>query len=117
MEKLLWEIWTSRIKARIIISQCQASKVGKAKVQTIENKKPSDTLGNRLSTTRTEIVCALEFYLVKRLDDKSRMKREFHVRFCESLRGKYFGLLDVCQENNEVVRNYIKDESRSLVIG
>ncbi len=23
----------------------------------------------------------------------------------------------VCQENNEVVRNYIKDESRSLVIG
>jgi hypothetical protein len=22
------------------------------------------------------------------------MKREFHVRFCESLRGKYFGLLD-----------------------
>jgi hypothetical protein len=94
MEKLLWEIWTSKIKARIIISQCQASKVGKAKVQTIENKKPSDTLGNRLSTTRAEIVCALEFYLVKRLDDKSRMKREFHVRFCESLRGKYFGLLD-----------------------
>jgi hypothetical protein len=68
--------------------------MGKAKVQTIENKKPSDTLGNRLSTTRTEIVCALEFYLVKRLDDKSRMKREFHVRFCENLRGKYFGLLD-----------------------
>jgi hypothetical protein len=23
------------------------------------------------------------------LDDKSRMKREFHVRFCESLRGKF----------------------------
>ena len=89
MEKLLWEIWTSRIKARIIISQCQASKMGKEKVQAIENKKPSDTLGNRLSTTRTEIVCALEFYLVKRLDDKSRMKREFHVRFCESLRGKF----------------------------
>jgi len=25
---------------------------------------------------------------MKRLDDRSRMKREFHVRFCESLRGK-----------------------------
>jgi len=32
---------------------------------------------------------------MKRLDDRSRMKREFHVRFCESLRGKYFGLLDL----------------------
>ena len=31
---------------------------------------------------------------MKWLDDRSRMKREFHVRFCESLRGKYFGLLD-----------------------
>jgi len=62
--------------------------MGKEKVQAIENKKPSDTLGNRLSAKRAEIVCALEFYLMKRLDDKSRMKREFHVRFCESLRGK-----------------------------
>ncbi len=26
---------------------------------------------------------------MKGLDDKSRMKREFHVRFCESLRGKF----------------------------
>jgi len=31
---------------------------------------------------------------MKRLDNRSRMKREFHVRFCESLKGKYFGLLD-----------------------
>jgi len=61
MEKLLWEIWTGRIKARIIISQCQAGKMGKAKVHAIENKKPSDTLGHRLSTTRADIVCALDF--------------------------------------------------------
>jgi len=26
-----------------------------------------------------------------RLNDKSRMKREFHVRFCESLWGKFLG--------------------------
>ncbi len=26
-------------------------------------------------------------------------------------------VMSVCQENNEVVRNYFKDESRSLVIG
>ncbi len=39
----------------------------------------------QVSKARTEIVCALEFYLMKRLDDRSRMKREFHVQFCESL--------------------------------
>jgi hypothetical protein len=74
------------------------AELDEARLQRMKTEKiqfPSDTLGNRLSTTRTEIVCALEFYLVKRLDDKSRMKREFHVRFCESLRGKYFGLLDL----------------------
>ncbi len=27
------------------------------------------------------------------------------------------GVMTVCQENNEVVRNYFKDESRTLVIG
>jgi len=59
--------------------------VGKAEVQTIENKSSSGTLDNQVSKARTEIVCALEFYLMKRLDDRSRMKREFHVRFCESL--------------------------------
>src|SRR3972149_3473908 len=29
--------------------------------------------------------------LIKRLNDKSRMRREFHVRFCESLKGRLLG--------------------------
>jgi hypothetical protein len=71
--------------------------VGKAEVQAIENKSSSGTLDNQVSKARTEIVCALEFYLMKRLDDRSRMKREFQVRFCESLWGKFPWLLDFAE--------------------
>jgi hypothetical protein len=35
---------------------------------------------------------------MKRLDNRSRMKREFHVRFCESLRGKLPWATRLCEE-------------------
>ncbi len=41
------------------------------------------------SATRTRVVCPLENTLRIRLNDKSRMKGDFHVRFGESLRGRF----------------------------
>ena len=86
--------------------------MGKKKVQTIKNGTPSGTLDNRLSTTGTEIVCTLEFYLMKRLDDRSRMKREFHVRFCESLRRKFPRATRLCEAKK--MRPFLRQLKQAL---
>ena len=46
------------------------------------------------------------------------MKGDFHVRFCERLKLKCFGLLDVCHEKQvrkQLFRNCINDGRRSAV--
>ena len=42
-----------------------------------------------------------------RLNDKSRMKREFHVRFCESLEGRFLGATRQLVDSNTNEVEYI----------
>ncbi len=51
MEELLWKIWTIRIKASVILSERETRALGKAKIQTIENRASRGTLDNRVSST------------------------------------------------------------------
>ena len=53
---------------------------------------------------------------MKRLDDRSRMKREFHVRFCESLRRKFPRATRLCEEKKpQKLRPFLRQLKQALV--
>jgi len=68
----------------------QAGEMGCAKIQTLKKKQEAynGMVGSHREET-TRFVCTLEVFLCNRLNDRSRMKGDFHVRVCESLRGKF----------------------------
>lgn len=72
------------------MSESPFGDMGNEEIQAFKRTSPEgSTMVKPHSATRTRIVCPLENTLRIRLDDKSRMKGDFHVRFGESLRGRF----------------------------
>lgn len=94
---LVWNVGTCRPDAKGEWQAGSPCKMGHAQIQTSEAEdNPGTQLAQRVGPPRSGVVCAL---VPARLDDKSRMSREAHVRFCGSVEVKSLRATRPCAES------------------
>ena len=88
---VLWSVWQKyHPKCTVSLRQAPES-LGQGEVQAVEDADTGRAKDKPGKENESELVSPLERHLRdnEMLDRKSRMKREFHVRFCEGPKGRF----------------------------
>ena len=88
---LLWSVWQEYHPKRTVSLRQAPESLGQGEVQAVEDADTGREKDKPGKENESELVSPLERHLRDKemLDRKSRMKREFHVRFCERPKGRF----------------------------
>jgi hypothetical protein len=88
---LLWSVWQEYHPKRAVSLRQASESLGQSEVQAVKDADAGRWTDKPGKENESELVSSLERHLRddEMLDRKSRMKREFHVRFCERPKGRF----------------------------
>ena len=91
LDDLLWSVWQKYHPKRTVSLRQAPESLGQGEVQAVEDADTGRAKDKPVKENESELVSPLERHLrdSEMLGRKSRMKREFHVRFCEGPKGRF----------------------------
>jgi hypothetical protein len=89
--ELIWSVWQEYHPKRAVSLRQTSESMGESELQEAEDADAGRSTDKPCKEKESELVSPLERQLRddQMLDRKSRMKREFHVRFCERPKGRF----------------------------